>query len=65
MEALFRKVFGGFLIKESKDGPVVISRTATEIEAIQAKAAMNKLPLISEKITPDIVSFRLKTRVSL
>ena len=65
MNDLFRKVYGAFLLKETKDGPVVISRTATEIEAIQAKAKLHKLSLVSQRINPDMCYFRLATPLPL
>lgn len=62
MNDLFRKLFGGFLLKETPQGPIVISRTATEVEFITAKAARNGLQLNAQRITPDIVYFRPKVK---
>lgn len=63
METLFRNTFGSFYLKETKDGPIVISRTATEIEAIQMKARLLKIPIVGKRISPDIVYFGLKKQV--
>jgi len=65
MNELFRKLFGGFLIKETSDGPMVISRTITEAEFIVNKAARNGLPLNVQRISPDIVYFRPKVVLPL
>jgi hypothetical protein len=54
----FRKLFGNYCLKETKEGPVVVTRTVTELEAIQAKAARNKLPIQVMKISPDMAQIR-------
>lgn len=60
METLFRQTFGSFYMKETKEGPIVISRTITEVEAIQMKARLLKIPIIGKRISPDVVYFALK-----
>lgn len=60
MNETFRKVFTGYLVKETKDGPVAISRTITEYEAMAAKVARNSLSVTVKRISPDVAYFMPK-----